>query len=469
MKNKLKLAVFGADEDHSSEDRCSLAFKVGQEIAKSGAILYTGGGKGIMEAVSKGAKSKNGKVIGIIPGNDKSKANQYCDEIIAQGEDFFKRSITLAQEVDGAIIIDGGIGTLSEMCVCYWDLKPIVALSTSGGMAEEYSGRFLDKRFLTKVKQSNSPEEAVQQAVFYSQNRKDLEERLMKAGLDFSIFRNPPRKFVRINPRNPIGIKKLERALGEEYGIQTQFTETSIKGIYESSNTDIGGWINGKRNNLFNRNYFIQDLASVICVNELELEENQSLLETCAARGFKSILAHDLMEGQIKITALDIDKEKYEVMLGFFKKFGLDAETHLTDATNYKGEKFDRVLVDAPCSSEGMTVSYNSELQRDVSGFDAVVQYSQGDVERFAELQGKLLQKGFEHLKDDGTLIYATCTLNREENEEVVKRFLERNPDAESIGVNMARYSVRNSQSSHGVRILPDRTKGFYFTKIKRK
>ena len=151
------------------------------------------------------------------------------------------------------------------------------------------------------------------------------------------------------------------------------------------------------------------------------------------------------------------------------KKFGINAETYLIDSTQYKGKKYERVLVDAPCSCEGMTVSYDTELQKDVSGFDAVVQYSQKDIKKLTELQSKLLQKGFEHLKEDGILIYATCTLNKEENEEVVREFLQRNNNAIIVDSDMKKYGIKYKSSGFGVRILPDKTKGFYFAKIKKK
>ncbi len=468
MKEKLQIAVFGSDEDHCSENQANIAEEVGREIAKSGVTLLTGGLKGVMYYTSKGAKEENGNVIGVLPSSRKTDANEFCDVVIPTGVGYMRGHI-LANSADASIVVGGGIGSRQEAESAYWNFVPTIALLNSKGTASEIAGKYLDERFLTKVISVDNPREAVETAIRLGRNRRNLKARLKLVGLDLEIFRNKPNKFIRINPREPIEIEELRRKLVGDYGIQTEFTETSFQGVYESSNPNIGGWINDKRNDLFNRRYFIQDLASVICVNELDLEENQSLLETCAARGFKSILAYDLMKGRVDITALDIDPEKYEVMLGFFKKFGLNADTHLTDATQYKGRKFDRVLVDAPCSSEGMTVSYNSELQRDVSGFDAVVQYSQQDVERFAELQSRLLQKGFEHLQNDGTLIYATCTLNREENEEVIKEFLESNPDAKAIRIDMARYGVRNSQSDYGVRILPGKTKGFYFVKIKKK
>ncbi len=467
MKERLQIAVFGSDEDHCSEKQAIVAEEVGKEIAKSRATLLTGGLNGVMYYVSKGAKENNGYVVGVLPSSRKTDANEFCDIVIPTGVGYMRGHI-LANSADASIVVGGGIGSRQETESTYWNFVPTIALSNSEGTASEIAGKYLDERSLTRVISVDNPKKAVEIATQLGKNRRNLETRLKSVGLDLEIFRSKPSKFIRINPRGPIEIEGLRRRLKEDYGIQTEFTETGIQGIYESSNPDIGGWIGGKRNDLFNRKYFIQDLASVICVNELGLEEGQSLLETCAARGFKSILAYDLVKGRIDITALDIDPEKYEVMLGFFFIFGLNADTHLMDATQYNGQKFDRVLVDAPCSSEGMTVSYNSELQRDVSGFDAVVQHSQQDVERFADLQGRLLQKGFEHMKDDGTLIYATCTLNREENEEVVKRFLGNNPDAKAIGVDIEGYGVRNSQSDYGVRILPEKTKGFYFAKIKR-
>ncbi|MEA3514007.1 MAG: TIGR00725 family protein [Nanoarchaeota archaeon] len=465
---KTNIAVFGSDSDHCTERSKELAFRVGKELAKAGTVLYVGGGEGVMEAASEGAKSVGGYVVGIIPGDDKSRANKFCDEVIATEEDFFKRSVTLTQTIDGAIIIEGGIGTLSEMCVAYWDFKPLIALPKSGGIAKDYAGKFLDQRYLTRIRESKSPEDAVLKAVELVQNKKNLTKRLEEAGLSLDIFRNKPSKFIRINPRQSISIRELRERLYLEYDIKTELIENGIEGIYESTNTNIGGWVNGKRNEYFNRNYFIQDLASVVCVKELDLEEGQSLLETCAARGFKSILAHDLMRGKIKITALDIDSEKYKVMLKFFKRFGVNAETQLTDATQYKGKKFDRVLVDAPCSCEGMTISYDTELQRDVSGFDNVVQYSQEDFFKLTDLQGRLLQKGFEHLKDDGALVYATCALNREENENVVRKFLRRNNNAIVVTPDMIKYNIKHESSEFGVRILPERTKGFYFTKIRK-
>lgn len=301
------------------------------------------------------------------------------------------------------------------------------------------------------------------------QNKKDLKKRLKEVNLDLSIYKKTPRKYVRINPRNPINILTLKKELLKNYYLKTNFKKTAIQEIYESSNNDVGGWIKNKKNIFFNENYFIQDFASVICVNELGLKPNKTLLETCAARGFKTILANDMMKGKLKITALDINPEKYKIMLGFFKKFGIKARTKLTDSTKFKGGKFDFVLVDAPCSSEGMNVVFDSKLKKDVSGLNEVLKYSQKDIFEFADLQSKLLQNGFNHLKENGTLIYATCTLNKIENEQVVEKFLAENPKAKVVKINMKKYKTKFTQSNLGVRIIPDKSKGFYFVKFIKK
>ena len=312
-------------------------------------------------------------------------------------------------------------------------------------------------------------EEAVAKAIRLANNRKNLEQRLGDVSLDLTIYRKAPDKFIRINPRNQIAIKELEDKLRENYNLDVEFEETKIKGIYQSSNANIGGYIYGVINRFFNDNYFIQDLASVICVEELDLEQGNSFLETCAATGFKSILAYDLMKGKVKIRALDVDPIKYQRMLAFFKQFNVGAETDLIDATQFNSNyKFDSILVDAPCSSEGMNVVYDSDLKKDVGGFGKVVEYSNEDIERFSVLQLRLLQKGYGCLKENGTLIYATCSLNKIENEGVVIRFLEENKDASVVNVDMDKYGIKHTSSNLGIRIIPDKTKGFYFTKIKK-
>jgi len=369
-----------------------------------------------------------------------------------------------------AVVVIGGTGSHDRVLLAYRNFVPIISIPSLGGVAEEIMQKpYLDDEGLTKVVSAENAGEAVRQAVDLAQRRRDLVHRLKGVDLDLEIYRERPFKFIRIDPRNPIDVRELVEKLETEFGLHTTFTETGVPGIYQSSNRDIGGYINGQENPYFNSRYFIQDLASVVPVVELGLQQGHSFLETCAARGFKTILAYDLMDGQLKITALDIDEAKYETMLQFFQKFGIQADTKLMDATEFEGPLYDRVFVDAPCSSEGMTVSYSPDLGGDVSGFDYALKFSGQNVAELATLQLKLLQTGYDHTKPGGICIYATCTLNDTENESVVQAFLERNPTAQIVNPDMAQYNPMVTQTSEfGVRTIPGPTKGFYFAKVQK-
>jgi uncharacterized protein (TIGR00725 family) len=124
---KLRIGVIGPSEAHA--ELCSLAEDVGRRIAEAGAILICGGGSGVMEAASKGAKSAGGITIGIIPGTNENEANQYIDIPIITGMGH-GRNIINVWSSDAVIAIGGGYGTLSEIALALRTDKPVIGLST---------------------------------------------------------------------------------------------------------------------------------------------------------------------------------------------------------------------------------------------------------------------------------------------------------------------------------------------------
>ncbi len=124
-----------------------------------------------MEAAGRGAKEKGGMVVGIIPHEDMSYANPYCDIIIPTGIGFARNFIT-AYSADAAIVVGGGAGTYIEACVAYQKGKPIVALTGTGGTADKIADTFLDDRKTVKVMQASTPREAVEQAIGQGTNGK---------------------------------------------------------------------------------------------------------------------------------------------------------------------------------------------------------------------------------------------------------------------------------------------------------
>jgi uncharacterized protein (TIGR00725 family) len=142
---KSQIAVIGYNKDRNTDQSRNIAFEVGAEIARSGSVLICGGLGGVMESACMGAKENNGVTVGIIPQEEFSFANEFCDIVICTGIGF-ARDFIVATSCDGIIAIGGGVGTLIELGVGYMIKKIMVAVSGSGGIAEMYGGKFLDER-----------------------------------------------------------------------------------------------------------------------------------------------------------------------------------------------------------------------------------------------------------------------------------------------------------------------------------
>ena len=142
---KLQIAVIGYNKDRCTNIASKMAYEVGKEIARAGAVLICGGLGGVMESACKGAKENSGTTVGIIPQEEFLYANEYCDIVVCTGIGY-ARDFVVASSADGIIAVGGGIGTLIELGVGYMTKKTMVAISGSGGIADIYGGKFLDER-----------------------------------------------------------------------------------------------------------------------------------------------------------------------------------------------------------------------------------------------------------------------------------------------------------------------------------
>src|SRR6266849_3357926 len=171
FKRQVQVLVIGSDGDHCPSSLYETAREVGGLVAARGAVLVTGGLGGVMEAACRGAKERGGTVVGIIPHEDMSYANPYCDIIIPTGMGFSRNYVT-AYSADSAIVIGGGAGTYVEALVAYQKGKPIVALKGTGGTADKIADTYLDDRKTVKVLSASSPKDAVDQALELVSNGK---------------------------------------------------------------------------------------------------------------------------------------------------------------------------------------------------------------------------------------------------------------------------------------------------------
>lgn len=160
---KLAIGVFGS-ELFASKKQLSLAFEVGKEIARSGAVLVNGGRKGTMEACAKGAKKEGGFVVSILLGNSRKEANRYVDVAIPTGLGS-GRGILIVRTCDALISIGGGNGTLNELCMGYSVGKPIIGIKGSGGWTDRLVGEYIDEKKKVRIIPAKNAKEAVGLAI----------------------------------------------------------------------------------------------------------------------------------------------------------------------------------------------------------------------------------------------------------------------------------------------------------------
>jgi len=160
MTKKRQILVIGNNTNGCTPKHEKIAYEVGEKIAKSDSVLITGGLGGVMAAASHGAHDANGLTVGIIPQDDATMANEYCDIVIPTGMGL-TRDFLNALTADGIIIVGGGSGTLSEVCAAYMYKKPMVAIRNIGGTVEPYIDGFLDHRENIKIIGVDTPEDAV--------------------------------------------------------------------------------------------------------------------------------------------------------------------------------------------------------------------------------------------------------------------------------------------------------------------
>jgi hypothetical protein len=160
---KLQIAVVGYNTDCTEIAR-KVAYDTGREIALAGAVLVCGGLDGVMESACKGAKASGGVTVGIIPQDEFSYANDFCDIVICTGIGH-ARNFIVASSADGIIAIGGGVGTLVEIAAGYMAGKTIVAIGESGGVAHTYESKYLDERNRVRILSATDAKSAVKLAI----------------------------------------------------------------------------------------------------------------------------------------------------------------------------------------------------------------------------------------------------------------------------------------------------------------
>ncbi|MCL2188342.1 MAG: 16S rRNA (cytosine(967)-C(5))-methyltransferase RsmB [Defluviitaleaceae bacterium] len=160
--------------------------------------------------------------------------------------------------------------------------------------------------------------------------------------------------------------------------------------------------------------FFVIDAGAVAAVRALQLQPHQTLLDLCAAPGGKTFAAAAFMQNTGEITALDLHPHRVTLIEMTAKRLGFtQIKTLVGDGTSISLPQYDAVLLDAPCSGLG-TIRKRPEIKYKYNGTD----------ETLPDVQRNLFANAAKHVKPNGTLVYSTCTVARDENHDMVEWFL---------------------------------------------
>jgi len=203
----------------------------------------------------------------------------------------------------------------------------------------------------------------------------------------------------------------------------------------------------------------VQDESAQLAAELLPLAPQLRVLDACAAPGGKT--AHLLeREPSLQLTAIDIDEKRLQRVKQTLTRLQLNAECIDADVGDtdswWNGKAFDRILLDAPCSSTGVIRRHP----------DIKLLRTAADIEKLARGQFRLLEQLWELLAIDGYLLYATCSVLPQENSAVVAAFLKDHADAAEIEID-ERYGIKQL---HGRQRLPQVNggDGFYYALLRK-
>ena len=160
-----------------------------------------------------------------------------------------------------------------------------------------------------------------------------------------------------------------------------------------------------------------QDASSYLAAKNLGAMPNELVLDICAAPGGKTAVLAEEMKNSGEVIAIDIHQHKIKLIDTNMKKLGIDiVKAIVMDARNVnkQGRKFDKILVDVPCSGYGV-IRKKPEI---------LYSKNRENIEELAKLQLEILNSAADILKDGGELIYSTCTITDEENTNNIEKFL---------------------------------------------
>lgn len=372
-----------------------------------------------------------------------------------------------------------GILRLGALQILYLDkIPPAVAIYESVEMAKEHNGKFagLVNSVLRKVLELGwqlawpDPERDPVRylSVRYSHPEWMVRRWWRRWGLDETerlcqINNEPALLWIRTNTLKISRSRLIEQLTAE--GVQIEPGQRVPESMV-LSNTGALERLESFQAGLFT----VQDESSQLVAHVLDPQPGQRVLDTCAAPGGKTTHLAQKMQNTGEILAFDVHAHKLDLIAQLSARLGITTiSTRLGDARelpDVPDQSCDRVLVDAPCSGLGV-------LRRKA---DMRWQKEEKEIAELAQLQTEILERAARTVAPGGELVYSTCTLEPEENFEVVKAFRARHSEfvgvdlTEVLPISLDSLGDRNQAAKGMLQILPHRhgMDGFFLAKFRR-
>ncbi|MGM0873619.1 MAG: 16S rRNA (cytosine(967)-C(5))-methyltransferase RsmB [Bacillota bacterium] len=270
----------------------------------------------------------------------------------------------------------------------------------------------------------------------------------------------PPSQTARVN-QTKTTVDELfhdltNKGIAVEHGELSEDAIKSMKGNLALTNAFSEGFLT------------IQDESSMLVARVLNPQSGEMVLDACAAPGGKSTHIAERMKGTGTVHSIDLHEHKVKLIKQQADR--LDLQNIIPEALDsrkaserFEKESFDRILVDAPCSGFGV-------IRRKP---DIKYTKTQDDVLKLAKLQNNILQAVAPLLKKDGVLVYSTCTIDQEENSDVIHTFLEKHPEFERDDTVKERLPEKLHRyfNNGEIQLLPHYfgTDGFYIACLRKK
>lgn len=305
-------------------------------------------------------------------------------------------------------------------------------------------------------------------AIYYSYENWIVENLVKEYGFErteaiLRALSQKPNIYLRVNRTKLRPGQSMDYLVGQIIGrlIDQGLEASRVEGLEEA--IKVKGLKSIDKHPLFREGYVsVQDISSILVAKVMNPKRESRVLDLCAAPGGKSTHIGELMENTGHLISQDIFDHKIKLMNIYAERLGLkNMEAKLGDALvlneDYIG-KFDYVLCDVPCSGMGI-VRRKPEIKYK----------KEEEVENLPDLQYQILENASSYLKEGGILIYSTCTIFKQENTDVVDRFLNNHKDFDLDDLGPIKEFLGIGDKGL-VKILPDRYEmdGFFICRMKK-